>query len=197
MVELTVAPGAALEEDASLLGTVLLVMQHLSLELEGQLVEPPLAPGEADTWHNLEATRPAPTVTRSRVVPPKLVASARLLCLRSNAELEALPVSDAENAPLSPANEHAALAMLRAACDDLRWEPQELRAALGDAQERDTDERDDAGARASGPAAKRLKPSDEHVLMRSHAARAFALRRQRVLDHAIAELDVMAQGVGE
>ena len=112
--------------------------------------------------------------------------------------------------------------LLRDACEQLRWEPAELRAALEEPQEEpgpsggggppDRETRR-AGVQAEGGAIaddrrpvlvggtaakrpRRAKPTEAGT-PRRELARRFALRRQRVVLHALAEVDARLAGLGD
>ena len=186
--EVSVAPCAELEAQPELLASVLLLVQHMGLALDGAFTEPPLAPGEEATWEALalgDVPPAAATAVRAgpmghaSIVPARLLASARLCCVRSAAELGALPLARADAAPpLSTENERAALRLLRDACDQLRWEPAELRAALAPDEDSDED-----------PSAKRPRRPPPVATPRGELARRFALRRQRAVLLALADID--------
>ena len=80
-VALSVAPCEKLEADEALLGSVMVLLQHMYLPLDGMLPEggPPL--------------------------PARLLGAARLCSLRAADDLTRLAVARADERPLSPTNE--------------------------------------------------------------------------------------------
>ena len=113
-VAVDLQPCDALGAQDDLLSSVLLLMGHIGLALEGWVGEGPCE-GRATE----RTPRPAPEGrTRRRAVPLRLLAAARMLSITEAEQLSTLPIScvDAE-APLSADNEAAAVLLLTAALE--------------------------------------------------------------------------------
>ena len=129
-------------------------------------------------------------------LPLRLIGAARLCSISSADEWASLPIAYADGpAPLSLANEAAALQMLRSALEAQLWDDADLRAALGGTAV----VADGQGSKESEQVAKRQRqdwegatsPSEAERVMqeRRELAQAYCWRRQRVLSMALAALD--------
>ena len=200
-IGISIAPCAELEAQPELCAMVLLLLQHMGLprpDEEGWVPEPPLSSTEPRNWRARvsDAEDFSHAAADRAVLPPRLLGSARLCCVRRKEELDDGSVALADRRPISEENERAALALLREACDALRWDNAELRSMLDEAPNdggRGTSI-DDASDRHSGGdhegAGEHLaKRQCTRAPLRSQLMRRFVIRRQRVLNMAIAELD--------
>ena len=199
-IPVSLAPCDALEEQPALLGTVMLLLSHMDLPLDGHVcappppmlrgrphrpTEPPEEAGTVDPLLLLERRLLRERRASAPVVPARLLGAARLCCLRSHDEVSRLPVSRADHAPLSAENERAGVEML---CEALA-EALEALPAPPPACDAAADERSAAPTGRVGlkrPRGGQARGLDEE---RAQLARAFCAGQRRTLQLALAELE--------
>ncbi|KAL3924123.1 MAG: hypothetical protein SGPRY_004008 [Prymnesium sp.] len=115
--------------DGSLVASVMLMMHHLRLPLDGYICETASAdssfpeanasfPEANASFPEANASFPEATASRkASVLPSRLLGSARLMAISRESDLSDLAVARADEGPLSDANEAAALELLARVCE--------------------------------------------------------------------------------
>lgn len=203
-VPLRLTPCAEAEEDDALLASLMMILQHMGLSMDDCVLAepsppPPLLQSVSALELPREAERPPPEAAAAppHALPSRLLGVARLCCITCAEQLTNLPVALADLQALSPANEAAAIALLRTRCEELLCTERD---ALEDGEAVEVDAPSRGGARMRlGAAAKRARHDSALARRlsreRGELARRFGWRRQRVLSMALEALDGMERGL--